>query len=81
MGSAAAGGIALINSISNLSGLVGPSVIGLLRASGWHQALKGRRDGVVLATKFGFVRGSSNRAIDGSPSYIRRKRDRGRRPA
>jgi ACS family tartrate transporter-like MFS transporter len=34
-GSAAAGGIALINSISNLSGLVGPYVIGLLReASG-----------------------------------------------
>ena len=39
------------------------------------KALKGRRDGVVLATKFGFVRGSSNRAIDGSPSYIRRACD------
>jgi len=38
-GSAAAGGIALINSISNLSGLVGPSVIGLLReASGSFQS-------------------------------------------
>jgi ACS family tartrate transporter-like MFS transporter len=34
-GSAAAGGIALINSVSNLSGLVGPYVFGLLRqASG-----------------------------------------------
>jgi hypothetical protein len=32
-GSAAAGGIALINSISNLSGLVGPSVIGLLKGA------------------------------------------------
>jgi len=39
------------------------------------KALKGRRDGVVLATKFGFVRGSSNRAIDGSPAYIRRACD------
>lgn len=40
-GSAAAGGIALINSISNLSGLVGPSVIGLLKgASGsFHSGL------------------------------------------
>jgi aryl-alcohol dehydrogenase-like predicted oxidoreductase len=39
------------------------------------KALKGRRDGVVLATKFGFVRGSSNRAIDGSPAYVRRACD------
>ena len=40
-GSAAAGGIALINSVSNLSGLVGPSVIGLLKtASGsFHSGL------------------------------------------
>jgi hypothetical protein len=40
-GSAAAGGIALINSISNLSGLAGPSVIGLLKgASGsFHSGL------------------------------------------
>jgi aryl-alcohol dehydrogenase-like predicted oxidoreductase len=39
------------------------------------KALKGRRDGVVLATKFGFVRGSSRQAIDGSPAYVRRACD------
>lgn len=38
------------------------------------KALHGRRDGVVLATKFGIVLGSSlhNRAVDGSPENARR---------
>lgn len=38
------------------------------------KALRGRRDGVVLATKFGIVPGSSyqNRAVDGSPENARR---------
>ena len=38
------------------------------------KALKGRRDGVVLATKFGIVRGSSDqkRVVDGSPDNARR---------
>src|SRR3979411_2667699 len=33
------------------------------------KALKGRREGAVLATKFGIIAGSSyqNRAVDGSP--------------
>jgi len=41
------------------------------------KALKGRRDGVVLATKFGFVNdppGEEER-IDGSPDYVRRACD------
>ena len=38
------------------------------------KALRGRRDGVVLATKFGIVQGSSyqNRSVDGSPENVRR---------
>jgi len=38
------------------------------------KALRGRRGGVVLATKFGIVPGSSyqNRAVDGSPENARR---------
>ncbi|HLH02388.1 MAG TPA: aldo/keto reductase [Bryobacteraceae bacterium] len=38
------------------------------------KALRGKRDGVVLATKFGFVANSSfqNRAIDGTPENARR---------
>ncbi|HEY6989345.1 MAG TPA: aldo/keto reductase [Bryobacteraceae bacterium] len=38
------------------------------------KALRGRREGVVLATKFGIVPGSSyqNRAVDGSPESARR---------
>src|ERR1051325_10128639 len=38
------------------------------------KALRGRRSGVVLATKFGIVPGSSyqNRAVDGSPENARR---------
>src|SRR5690242_4595201 len=38
------------------------------------KALRGRREGVVLATKFGIVPGSSyqNRAVDGSPENARR---------
>ena len=38
------------------------------------RALKGRRDGVVLATKFGIVQGSTprNRAVDGSPENARK---------
>jgi aryl-alcohol dehydrogenase-like predicted oxidoreductase len=41
------------------------------------QALKGRRDGVVLATKFGFVNDRPGEAerIDGSPDYVRRACD------
>ena len=38
------------------------------------KAIRGRRDKVVLATKFGFVGsiGASDRAIDGSPQYVRK---------
>lgn len=38
------------------------------------KAIKGRRDEVVLATKFGFVGaiGASDRGIDGSPEYVRK---------
>jgi aryl-alcohol dehydrogenase-like predicted oxidoreductase len=38
------------------------------------KAIKGRREDVVLATKFGFVTGigASERAIDGSPQYVRK---------
>ena len=38
------------------------------------KALKGRRDGVVLATKFGFVndRPGEEERIDGSPDHVRR---------
>jgi aryl-alcohol dehydrogenase-like predicted oxidoreductase len=41
------------------------------------KALKGRREGVVLATKFGIVTSSSwqNRAVDGSPENARRACD------
>src|SRR6516164_5628131 len=41
------------------------------------KAVRGRRDGVVLATKFGIVVGSShrNRAVDGSPENARRSCD------
>jgi aryl-alcohol dehydrogenase-like predicted oxidoreductase len=37
------------------------------------KALRGRRERVVLATKFGIVRqpGSSYRGVDGSPAYVR----------
>jgi aryl-alcohol dehydrogenase-like predicted oxidoreductase len=36
------------------------------------KAIKGRRDEVVLATKFGFVTGGApKRIIDGSPEYVR----------
>ncbi len=37
------------------------------------RALEGRRDGVVLATKFGIVRepGTTNRSINGAPDYVR----------
>jgi len=37
------------------------------------KALAGRRDGVVLATKFGIVRqpGSVNRGVNGRPDYVR----------
>jgi aryl-alcohol dehydrogenase-like predicted oxidoreductase len=38
-------------------------------------ALRGRRDGVVLATKFGIVRDPKNpaaRAVNGKPDYVRR---------
>jgi aryl-alcohol dehydrogenase-like predicted oxidoreductase len=38
------------------------------------KAIDGRRDKVVLATKFGFTSGadSATRAIDGSPAYVRK---------
>ena len=38
------------------------------------KAIKGRRDKVVLATKFGFVTGSGadKRPIHGSPQYVRK---------
>ena len=38
------------------------------------KAIRGRRDKVVLATKFGFVGaiGAADRAIDGSPQYVRK---------
>ena len=41
------------------------------------KALKGRREGVVLATKFGFVnpRPGEEERIDGSPAYVRRACD------
>jgi aryl-alcohol dehydrogenase-like predicted oxidoreductase len=39
------------------------------------RALRGRRDSVVLATKFGFVRSGDDRVIDNSPHYIRRSID------
>jgi aryl-alcohol dehydrogenase-like predicted oxidoreductase len=41
------------------------------------KALKDRRDGVVLATKFGFVndRPGEEERIDGSPDYVRRACD------
>jgi aryl-alcohol dehydrogenase-like predicted oxidoreductase len=37
------------------------------------KALKGRRDSVVLATKFGIVRqpGTASRGVDGNPDYVR----------
>ncbi|APU17448.1 MULTISPECIES: aldo/keto reductase [Actinoalloteichus] len=38
------------------------------------RALAGRRDQAVLATKFGFIRGSDPKArgVDGSPAYVRK---------
>jgi aryl-alcohol dehydrogenase-like predicted oxidoreductase len=38
------------------------------------KAIRGRRDEVVLATKFGFVGaiGASDRGVDGSPAYVRK---------
>jgi aryl-alcohol dehydrogenase-like predicted oxidoreductase len=36
------------------------------------RAIRGRRDGIVLATKFGFVQGSGLTKIDGSPANARR---------
>jgi aryl-alcohol dehydrogenase-like predicted oxidoreductase len=39
------------------------------------RALRGRRDAVVLATKFGVVRTGEKRTIDNSPAYIRRAID------
>jgi aryl-alcohol dehydrogenase-like predicted oxidoreductase len=41
------------------------------------KAIRGRRDKVVVATKFGFVEGSGagKRPIDGSPAYVRKACD------
>ncbi|MEP7244062.1 MAG: aldo/keto reductase, partial [Gammaproteobacteria bacterium] len=41
------------------------------------KAIRGRRDKVVLATKFGFVGaiGDTSRVIDGSPDYVRKACD------
>ncbi len=36
------------------------------------RAIRGRRDGIVLATKFGFVQGEGLTKIDGSPSNAKR---------
>ena len=36
------------------------------------KAIRGRRDGVILATKFGFVIGSAMMQLDGSPANARR---------
>ncbi|SFO36991.1 effluxer Atg22 like [Pseudonocardia ammonioxydans] len=49
-GAAAASGIALVNSLSNLSGFVGPSVIGLIT-----QATGSSRAGIVILALFLFV--------------------------
>src|SRR5690349_13891156 len=39
------------------------------------KALKGRREGVILATKFGFVEPRTDRFLNGSPEYVRRACD------
>jgi aryl-alcohol dehydrogenase-like predicted oxidoreductase len=39
------------------------------------KALRGRRDGVVVATKFGFRIGSRPQAVDGSPENVKRVAD------
>ncbi|QUQ67020.1 aldo/keto reductase [Kutzneria sp. CA-103260] len=39
------------------------------------RALRGRRDSVVLATKFGFAGSGDDRVVDNSPAYIRRSVD------
>jgi aryl-alcohol dehydrogenase-like predicted oxidoreductase len=39
------------------------------------RALRGHRDALVLATKFGVVREGSRRSVDNSPAYIRRAID------
>lgn len=41
------------------------------------RAISGRRDEVVLATKFGIVRGEdpASRSVDGSPDYVRKSAD------
>jgi aryl-alcohol dehydrogenase-like predicted oxidoreductase len=42
------------------------------------RAIKGRRDGIVLATKFGIVRDSSNpnvRGVNGKPEYVKKSCD------
>src|ERR1700689_3341304 len=36
------------------------------------KAIRGRRDQVVLATKFGFVEGTGLQSLDGSPANVRR---------
>ncbi|MBD5634082.1 MAG: aldo/keto reductase [Candidatus Eremiobacteraeota bacterium] len=36
------------------------------------RALKGRRDGVTIATKFGFTFGPNGRGLDGSPANVKR---------
>lgn len=37
----------------------------------WMAAKSGRRDEIVLATKFGIVRDGSSRSINGKPEYVR----------
>jgi aryl-alcohol dehydrogenase-like predicted oxidoreductase len=39
------------------------------------KAIAGRRDDVVLATKFGNTRGRTDRGVDGRPEYVRRSID------
>jgi len=75
-GASEAEGIALIHRALDL----GVTFLDTADAYGPHtneqtvgKALKGRRDKVVLATKFGIVRqpGSSNRGVSGRPEYVR----------
>ena len=56
-GSAAAGGLALINSIGNLSGLVGPTLIGWLKdhTQGFTAGLLIIAGSMAFAAAFGFV--------------------------
>jgi aryl-alcohol dehydrogenase-like predicted oxidoreductase len=75
-GSTEAEGIALIHQALDL----GVTLLDTADVYGPHtnertvgRAIKGRRTGIVLATKFGIVReaGSANRGVNGHPDYVR----------